>query len=212
MNLTKSSDGPVSLLINRRVSVPISGLLARAGVSPNAATVMSGFIGVGSAAAYVFQVWWLGGLLLQFASIFGGVDGELARRSGKTSKYGDFLDTVFDRAVEYVALVAMAVGLSDEWEMWAWIVALTAIGVTFMLTASSEKYRSVMHQNYPTRQYEGVMAYLASGRDVRLFLIAVASVAATANVDILLWSLVAVAALMHLNFAYRIVLLRSRMA
>ena len=93
MRLTKSSDGPVSALINRRISLMISAPLAKAGVSPNGATLISGLIGVGSAVAYVFQFWWLGGLLLQLSSIFGGVDGEIARRTGQTSRYGDLLDT-----------------------------------------------------------------------------------------------------------------------
>ena len=211
MNLTKSSDGPVSIIINRRVSQAISGPLAEAGVSPNAATLLSGLIGVGSAVSYVFQIWWLGGLLLQLASIFGGVDGEIARRNGASSRYGDFLDTVVDRAVEYGVIAAIAVGLADAWGIWAWVVAVAALGGTFMLTSASEKYRSVVGQNYPKRRFEGVFAYLASGRDVRLLLIAAASVIATANVDILLWSLVAIAGMIHLNFLYRVVLLRSRM-
>ena len=210
-NLTKASDGPISLLINRRVSLMISGPLARAGVSPNAATLISGLIGVGCAAAYVLQLWWAGGILLQFASIFGGVDGEIARRTGGSSHYGDFLDTVVDRAVEYGALVALAVGLSEAFGIWAWIVVTAVLGGTFMLAMASEKYRSVMQNNYPKRQFEGVFAYLASGRDVRIFLIAVASVAAAVKVDVLLWSLAVIAVAIHINFAYRVALLRSKM-
>ncbi|MEE9285184.1 MAG: HAD-IIIA family hydrolase [Dehalococcoidia bacterium] len=210
-DLTKSSDGPISLLINRRVSLMLSGPLARAGVSPNAATVVSGLIGAGSAFAFAFQVWWLGGLLFQLASILGGVDGEIARRTGSSSRFGDFLDTMTDRAVEYGAFAGIAVGLTEAWDVWAWVVPMVALGGTFLLTSASEKYRSVMQRNYPKRQMEGLFAYLASGRDVRIFLIAVAAVVATFNVDVLLWSLVGMAAAMHLNFLYRASLIRRHM-
>ena len=158
MRLTKPSDGPVSALINRRVSLMISAPLARAGVSPNGATLVSGLIAAGSAVSYVFQLWWLGGLLLQLSSIFGGVDGEIARRTGQTSRYGDFLDTTVDRAVEYGAIAAIAVGLSDAWGVWAWGLALTTLGGTFVLASASEKYRSVMGRNYPKREIEGPLS------------------------------------------------------
>jgi CDP-L-myo-inositol myo-inositolphosphotransferase len=208
---TKSSDGPVSLLFNRRVSLLVSGPLARVGVSPNAATLMSLAIGGGAVAGYVLQIWWLGGLLAQLSSIFGGVDGEIARRTASASRYGDFLDTVVDRAVEYGVIAAIAVGLHESHGAWAWIVAVAALGGTFMLASASEKYRSTMHENYPKRQFEPFFAYVASGRDVRILIIAAASVAATFNTDVLFWSVAGVATAMHVNFAWRVVLLRGRM-
>lgn len=211
--LAKSSDGPISLLINRRVSHAISGPLARAGVSPNAATVMSLAIGAGGAAAYATGLWWLGGLLVQFSSIFAGVDGEIARRTDTASRFGDFLDTVSDRFVEYLTLAAIGLGLSrvEAVEAWAWPLAMLAIGGSFMLASASEKYRSVMHENYPKRQFEPVFAYLVGGRDVRVFYLAIASVAAVWRVEVLAWALAVMTALVHLNFAVRIVILRDRM-
>jgi 1L-myo-inositol 1-phosphate cytidylyltransferase / CDP-L-myo-inositol myo-inositolphosphotransferase len=212
--LAKSSDGPISLAINRHVSHAISARLAPLGVSPNAATIMATLIGLAGCAAYVGQWWWLGGLLIQFSSIFAGVDGEIARRTGRSSLYGDFLDTVTDRFVEYATFIAIAAGLArvGAWETWAWPLGALAIGGSFMLAAASEKYRSVKHENYPKRQYEPMFAYLASGRDVRVFYLAVASVAATWYVDILGWSLVAIIAVMHVNWLYRLAILRGRMA
>lgn len=211
--LVKSSDGPISIVLNRRVSQPISRVLAPAGVSPNAATVMSLVIGAAAALAFAMQWWWLGGLLAQFSSIFAGVDGEIARRTGRGSVYGDFLDTVSDRFVEYATLVAIGYGLSqaEAWEAWAWPLAAAALGGSFMLAAASEKYRSVMHENYPKRQLEPLFAYLVSGRDVRVFYLAVASVAATWRVEVLVWALALIAVLMHLNWLFRLAVVRRRM-
>ena len=210
--LTKSSDGPVSLLINRRISIPMSAALARVGVSPNAATLLALAIGGAAGAAFALRVWWLGGLLWQLSSILSGVDGEIARRTGKSSRYGDFLDTTVDRLVEYGGLAGIAYGLSEVWGREAWVVGLGALGGTFMLAAAAEKYRSTMQENYPKRRLEPLFAYLASGRDVRVFYIALAALIATWEVDVLFWTLVALAAAMHVNFLYRVLLLRQRMA
>ena len=209
--LVKASDGPVSLLINRRISVPISGVLARLGMTPNMATLMALALGGGAGAAFALQVWWLGGLALQMSSIFSGVDGEIARRTGSASKYGDFLDTMADRMVEYAAVLAIAYGLEEEWGAEAWEVGLIAVGGTFLLTSASEKFRSVTGSNYPKRKLEPVFAYLASGRDVRIFYLASAAVATSAEESVIFWALVALAVLLHANFAYRIALLRRRM-
>ena len=111
--LEKASDGPVALLINRPVSRRVSEPLARIGVSPNAATLMALAIGGLAAAAFALQVWWLGGVLLQLSSIFSGVVGEIARRTGGASRFGDFLDTMVDRAAEYGAFLAIAFGLDE---------------------------------------------------------------------------------------------------
>ncbi len=209
--LEKASDGPVSLLINRRISRLFSGPLARMGVSPSVATLMALGIGALAAGMFALRIWWLGGLLLQFSSIFSGVDGEIARRTGAESRYGDFLDTMVDRFAEYAGLLAIAYGLEDAWGNWAWFAGLMAVGGTFMLTSASEKYRSVMHENYPKRQLEPLFAYVASGRDVRVFLIMLGAIAATWNVHIMFWTVVAVAALLHANFIWRVWILRTRM-
>lgn len=209
--LEKASDGPVSLLINRRISRLFSGPLARMGVSPSVATLMALGIGALAAGMFALRIWWLGGLLLQFSSIFSGVDGEIARRTKTESRYGDFLDTIVDRFAEYAGLLAVAYGLEGAWGNWAWFVGLMAVGGTFMLTSASEKYRSATHENYPKRQLEPLFAYLSSGRDVRVFLIMLGAIAATWNVDIMFWTVVAVAVLLHANFLWRVWILRARM-
>ena len=209
--LEKPSDGPVALLINRRISRPISRPLAGLGVPPSAATFMALAAAGLAAAAFALHIWWLGGVLLQFSSILSGVDGEIARRTGSESRFGDFLDTTVDRLAEYAGLLAIAYGLEEAWGSWAWFVGLLAIGGTFMLASASEKYRSTMHQNYPKRQLEPLFAYLSSGRDVRIFYLMLGAIAATWNVDIMFWTVVALAALLHANFVWRVLILRTRM-
>ena len=88
---------------------------------------------------------------------------------------------------------------------------MLAIGGTFMLASASEKHRSTMRQNYPKRQLEPLFAYLASGRDMRIFYVAIGAIIATWNVDVMFWTVVAIAALLHVNFVWRVLLLRTRM-
>lgn len=209
--LEKPSDGPVSLLVNRPISRAISAPLAGAGVSPTAATLLALATGAAAAAAFALQVWWLGGLLLQLSSVLSGVDGEIARRTGRESRYGDFLDTVVDRAVEYAALLAIAYALSDSWDAWAWAAGLVALGGTFLLATTSEKYRSTVHSGYPKRQLEPAFAYLTAGRDVRIFYLAIAALVAAWQIDVMFWTLVALSALLHANVIWRVILLRSQL-
>lgn len=107
--------------------------------------------------------------------------------------------------------MGIAFGLADAWDNWAWAAALLAVGGTFLLAASSEKYRSAMQSNYPKRQLEPIFAYLTSGRDVRIFYLMLAAIAATWQVDVMFWTLIALASLLHANFLWRVILLRTRM-
>jgi phosphatidylglycerophosphate synthase len=210
--LTKTSDGPVSLLINRRISARVSGALVRAGVTPNQATLLATLVGVGAALLYVFEVWWAAGLALQASSIGAGVDGEIARRTGRASRIGDFLDTVADRLVEVLALGGIGYGLAQapSLEDRAWPLAVAALAATFMLAAASEKYRSVMHANYPKRQFEPVFAYLSSGRDVRVFYLMLGSLAAIWRAEALWWVLLALTVAMVVNLAVRLIVIARR--
>ena len=59
------------------------------------------------------QAWLPAGLLLIVGGVFDLFDGALARATGKASKLGAFMDSVFDRAGEgvvYVGIVAGCVG------------------------------------------------------------------------------------------------------
>jgi archaetidylinositol phosphate synthase len=49
------------------------------------------------------------GLLIFFAGVFDVLDGEVARRTGKTSIRGDFLDHVLDRYADVLLLLGIAV-------------------------------------------------------------------------------------------------------
>ncbi len=105
----KSEDGLISRYINRRVSGRISRWILSRWNDPNPfiATYITFIVGLMSFLFYLFGFELLGGIFIQFSSILDGVDGELARATGKTSLLGGFLDTLFDRFIDFSVLIAI---------------------------------------------------------------------------------------------------------
>jgi CDP-diacylglycerol--glycerol-3-phosphate 3-phosphatidyltransferase len=92
----------------RRLLEPLVAGLAAAGVSPAAVTlfglalnITAGVVvGLGHAAA--------GGVTLLVAGVCDALDGQLARRTGRTSRFGAFLDSTIDRIDETAVLAGIA--------------------------------------------------------------------------------------------------------
>lgn len=70
--------------------------LAKTGLSPNTVTLAGFCIGLGAFAALYFQTYPLAAALIALNRIFDGLDGALARQSGRVSDLGGFLDIVTD--------------------------------------------------------------------------------------------------------------------
>jgi CDP-L-myo-inositol myo-inositolphosphotransferase len=194
----KPLDGPVSRLVNRRFSGPISLLLLRAGVSPGAATVATFLFALAAAAVLALGAVWpaalvLGGILVQLASILDGVDGEIARASLRSSPFGGFLDSVLDRAADAAVLAALAVAAGLDATTWALLAA--ALFGSLMTPYVKAAYEAAYGRPLPRPTLP-----ITAGRDVRLL---VASLAAVALQP--LWGLVALAILTNAEAAQRFV-------
>lgn len=107
-SLGKPTDGPVSRLINRRVSALVTRAILRSGLSvtPNQVTAAVFALSVLTAALIGLGELVLGGILVQLCSILDGVDGELARIRGLSSRRGAFIDTMADRYSNLMFLAA----------------------------------------------------------------------------------------------------------
>ncbi|MBP8084156.1 MAG: CDP-alcohol phosphatidyltransferase family protein [Spirochaetes bacterium] len=128
------SGGIVAQNINKRISVPLSRLLSRMRIHPNAITLVNFVLGL-------FGVYLLlktstsanitAGLIIQAVSIFDGCDGEVARMRIRFSKLGGILDTVCDHtlAVLIIAAATRRVYMAVNFEIFALVVSLIAIGV-----------------------------------------------------------------------------------
>lgn len=101
-----------------RVVDPVADALLRAGVSPDAVTVL-GTLGVVVAALWLFPLGHLlaGTLVITFFVVSDLLDGTMARRSGRAGPWGAFLDSSLDRfgdAAVFVGLVLYLAGRGEE--------------------------------------------------------------------------------------------------
>jgi len=80
---------------------PLGERVARAGVTPNAITVVGTAGTVVAALVFFTQGWWFTGTLLIWGFVMLDVlDGAVARASGKTTKFGAVLDSTGDRLAD----------------------------------------------------------------------------------------------------------------
>jgi phosphatidylglycerophosphate synthase len=200
------SDGAFCYHIQRRISVWFSIRLARH-IGPNAATGLDLFFGVAAAALVLLGHWLWGVVLIQIFGIFSCVDGEIARIQGRASRIGDFLDTLTDRVTEVLLVAAITISLCDQVDpVSALSAGLALLGAVFMLTTSSEKFRSAWRMGYPKRRYERLFSLFCAGSEGRLLILSLGLVVGdlTRDGSIMLWLLWALAAAVSLNFLVRI--------
>jgi CDP-diacylglycerol---glycerol-3-phosphate 3-phosphatidyltransferase len=98
-----------------RVLDPVGAALARAGVSPDVVTVV-GTIGVvvGSLVFVARGQLLIGALVVTVSVLTDMLDGAIARASGRTSRWGAFLDSTMDRIADGAAFGALAFWLATE--------------------------------------------------------------------------------------------------
>jgi CDP-diacylglycerol--glycerol-3-phosphate 3-phosphatidyltransferase len=91
----------------RRVAEAVVAPLAALGVTPNMVTIAGLFLNAGVALVLASGRLQLGGALLLVAGAFDMLDGALARRTGKPSTFGAFLDSTLDRYSEAIILLGL---------------------------------------------------------------------------------------------------------
>lgn len=109
-NIRKNTQTFVAREINKRISLPISLLLAKMRVTPNTITVINMFIGLCAgigAAGRTYTGVLIGAILFQLASIIDGCDGEVAKLTYRTSKFGQYIDSISDN----LSLAAFLTGM-----------------------------------------------------------------------------------------------------
>lgn len=169
MKLGKSSDGPVSRYINRRVSTRITSFILRRNIpiTPNQVSLASFLLAVLSGLLFYMHQWVLAGVLAEIASIVDGVDGELARARGVASPVGGFVDAVLDRFADASILFGLTLAVYADWGLGALIVGMAALFGDLMVSYVHARGEASLGV-HPSRV--GRVPMFAS-RDVRLFLV-----------------------------------------
>lgn len=211
--LENPRDGYLDRLLRRRLSRPLTALLLRSSVSPNALTVLGILLGV--AGGLIVARPGLGSLLvaimlLEISAVLDCVDGELARICHAESRLGHWLDVTGDTVVHLALLAGIAgrvaaTGASPGWTALA-LLGLGVVGAFAVITWSDEsETRRRRVPGWENRVIDRVLSPLTT-RDWHVFPVAFALVG---RLDLLV---PAAAAGAHAFWIATLVLLRRAMA
>ena len=101
-------------------------LFQKLGVTPNAVTIASIFLGIGAGICFYFENIWislLGIFLLVWANSYDSADGQLARMTKQFSALGRVLDGFAGNLWFASIYVGICLRLYPEWGGWIWVLA-----------------------------------------------------------------------------------------
>ncbi len=118
----------------------IVDLLERTAFTPNQVSLASVFAAAAAALCYLGLPWPTGafaGFACQIVwHILDGADGDLARRTGRASAFGELVDGLCDHLSQALIYVAFAVILQRAFGVWSWALAVSA-AVSHFLQANA---------------------------------------------------------------------------
>lgn len=136
----------IDLLFYRPIGYRWALLFQKLGVSPNAITIASIFLGVAAGVLFYYNDLLLtvvGMCLLVWANMYDSADGQLARMTGQKSELGRILDGVSGDFWFISIYVALCLRLTPEWSYWIWILAAIAGFSHSKQAAMADYYRNI---------------------------------------------------------------------
>ena len=117
--------------------------LAFGGVNPNVLTVIGVTINVGCGVLFGFGEFFWAGIVLIVANLFDMLDGNVARLSGRVTRFGGFLDSSLDRLSDMVAFLGIMIFYASNTPEHSLLnVTLAGIGMIFSVMVSYTTARS----------------------------------------------------------------------
>lgn len=98
-------------------------------IHPNVVTILSIILGVAAAVFFYFDELWLnaiGILLLIWANLYDSADGQLARMTGKKTRWGRILDGFAGDVWFFAIYFSLSLRLTPEWGVWIWLLSAFA--------------------------------------------------------------------------------------
>ena len=144
----KASDGFFTTFFVSPYSKYIARWAAHRGWTPNGVSTLSVVLGFVAAAAFATGDRWgmiSGAVLLQIAFMLDCVDGQLARYTRTFTKFGAWLDSIFDRTKEYAVFAGLAIGASQSGDD-VWLLAGAALTLQVMRHSIDFSYPQAQHQ------------------------------------------------------------------
>ena len=184
---------------------PVAEAIARTGVSPNSLTVLG--LAVGLAAAFLFacREQLLAGVVLLLCGGFDVIDGAVARVTGRETAFGGVLDSVVDRYVDFLVLVAIAYGglaganfIVNREVAFLFVMVFTAIVGSFMVSYIRARAEAAG---------SGKLDVGIAERGERILILAVGAL-----IGYVQYAVVVVAVLTHLTVLQRLFVARLRLS
>jgi CDP-diacylglycerol--glycerol-3-phosphate 3-phosphatidyltransferase len=123
----------------KAVFEPIALAMGRAGLTPDALTLIGFAITVVGAILLGMQQWLIGGIVVFLGGVFDMFDGTLARATGQASPLGGFMDSVFDRAGEVIVYIGIVAGLHAVGIADGTVLAAATMGAAVMVSYARAK-------------------------------------------------------------------------
>ena len=175
------------------ITQPVVHLLARTGVTPNTITWLGFLIAIGAGVLAGTGHQFAAGFVVLAGGFFDIIDGALARRTNRTSRFGAILDSTLDRAGEAVVFIGILVYYTREQSTEGVVV----VGVVWLMSLLVSYIRS---------RAEGIGLQCEVGlftRAERIILLAVGLLLSQIG-DALLITLAVIAALSFLTVVQRL--------
>jgi phosphatidylglycerophosphate synthase len=154
---------------------PMALALGRLGLTPDGLTLLGFSITVLGAILVALQHWSVGGLVVLLGGIFDMFDGTLARATGRVSRWGAFMDSVFDRGGEAIVYIGVVFGAAVEEHTRVPILATSAMASAFMVS-----YVRAKAEGLGFSAGTGMAAVGLMPREVRLVILSVGLILADA--------------------------------
>jgi CDP-diacylglycerol--glycerol-3-phosphate 3-phosphatidyltransferase len=201
LTLSNESRGRV-----KKVFEPIALAMGRAGLTPDGLTLIGFGITVLGAVLVALQHWTVGGIIVFVGGAFDMFDGTLARATGKVSKLGAFMDSVFDRWGEAIVYLGIVIGGEIAGHSRVPILAAAAMGLAFMVSYVRAKSEGLGFSSGTGMAAVGIMP-----REIRLVILSIGLIFADApNIKALEWALAIIAIGSLITVIQRIVFVRRQ--
>src|SRR5450756_622207 len=129
-----------------RVIEPAISLLARNNVNPNAITTVGTLLTVAAGAVYATGHIRTAGWIMAATAFFDVVDGEVARRTGRSTVFGAFYDSTLDRVADGALMAGLTVFYATNpvhHNLYMMVVCLLGIIGTFLVSYTRARAESL---------------------------------------------------------------------
>ncbi len=129
-----------------RVIDPAVGFLARHNVSPNTITTVGTLLTIAAGVVYATGHIMTAGWLMSVTAVFDVIDGQVARRSGKSTVFGAFYDSTLDRVADGALMAGLTVFYMTSpvhHNIYMVVVCLVGIVGTFLVSYTRARAESL---------------------------------------------------------------------